>query len=175
MFSTDEIEVVVNDAEIQALYQKYCILAYKSPNRIPIPLKLRTWVLNISLGESQGFSLKQLVTGVIEAAIYTYSYTLEEHIIKANEDSEQRLHKLPSDLQEKVKQNNKALSVSFNKENTPQPLDLSLEQQFNLTSFNSQVELMSMLQVKELIKMLYKQMLLKDNLYKKLLKNEVTI
>lgn len=53
-----------------------------------------------------------------------------------------------------------------------QPTDLSLEQQFNLRSFADQVEHMSREQAQDFLVNLYKQMMLKETMYKHFLKHE---
>lgn len=53
-----------------------------------------------------------------------------------------------------------------------QPIDLSLEQQFNLRSFADQVEHMSREQAQDFLVNLYKQMMLKETMYKHFLKHE---
>jgi hypothetical protein len=53
-----------------------------------------------------------------------------------------------------------------------QPTQLSLEQEFNLRSFASQVEKMSREQAQEFLVMLHEQMLLKDAMYKQFLKHQ---
>ena len=50
--------------------------------------------------------------------------------------------------------------------------DLSLEQEFNLRSFNTQVEQMSLPQAQECLMQLYEQMLLRENLYKEFIKHQ---
>lgn len=50
--------------------------------------------------------------------------------------------------------------------------NLTLEQQFNLRSFEDQVNRMSHDQAKEFCVKLYQQMLLKDNAYKSLIKRQ---
>jgi hypothetical protein len=51
-------------------------------------------------------------------------------------------------------------------------LDLSLEQQFNLRSFQSQVEQMSHEQAQEFLIQLYQQMMVRENFYKEFLKHQ---
>ncbi len=52
------------------------------------------------------------------------------------------------------------------------PVELSLEQQFNLRSFQHQVSMMSLEQSQDFLVKLYEQMLLKDTLYRQLLKQQ---
>jgi hypothetical protein len=51
-------------------------------------------------------------------------------------------------------------------------LDLSLEQQFNLRSFESQVQQMSHEQAQEFLIQLYQQMMVRENFYKEFLKHQ---
>jgi hypothetical protein len=51
-------------------------------------------------------------------------------------------------------------------------LDLSLEQQFNLRSFQSQVQHMSHEQAQEFLIQLYQQMMVRENFYKEFLKHQ---
>lgn len=51
-------------------------------------------------------------------------------------------------------------------------MDLSLEQQFNVRSFETQVNKMSREQAQEFLVKLYKQMLVRENMYKEFLKHE---
>lgn len=53
-----------------------------------------------------------------------------------------------------------------------QPANLSLEQQFNLRSFESQVSHMSLEQAQDFLVQLYEQMLVKDSIYRHLLKHQ---
>jgi len=53
-----------------------------------------------------------------------------------------------------------------------QPLELSLEQEFNLRSFADQVQHMSREQAQDFLVNLYKQMMLKETMYKHFLKHE---
>lgn len=53
-----------------------------------------------------------------------------------------------------------------------QPAKLSLEQQFNLRSFESQVAHMSLEQAQDFLIQLYEQMLVKDSIYRHLLKHQ---
>lgn len=52
------------------------------------------------------------------------------------------------------------------------PMELSLEQQFSLRSFQTQVEKMSNEQAREFLIELYEQILLRENMYKDLLKHQ---
>ncbi len=54
-----------------------------------------------------------------------------------------------------------------------QPSDnLSIEQQFNLRSFQTQVEKMSREQAQNFLMQLYEQMLARENMYKEFIKHE---
>ena len=57
-------------------------------------------------------------------------------------------------------------------ENKQDPSQLSLEQQFNLKSFESQVNGMSQEQAQQFLVNLYKQMIMRENMYKHFLKHE---
>jgi len=50
--------------------------------------------------------------------------------------------------------------------------DLSLEQQFNLRSFETQVEKMSRDQARDFLIKLYEEMLVRENMYKDVLKHQ---
>jgi hypothetical protein len=50
--------------------------------------------------------------------------------------------------------------------------NLSLEQQFNLRSFETQVQKMSHEQAQEFLIKLYEQMMVRENLYKEFLKHQ---
>jgi hypothetical protein len=52
------------------------------------------------------------------------------------------------------------------------PVELSLEQKFNLRSFESQVQHMSREQAQEFLVKLYEQMILRENLYKELIEQQ---
>ncbi|MGE5657312.1 MAG: NblA/ycf18 family protein [Actinomycetota bacterium] len=51
-----------------------------------------------------------------------------------------------------------------------QPIELSLEQQFNLCSFKTQVQQMSREQAQEFLVKLYEQMMLRETMYRHFLK-----
>lgn len=51
-------------------------------------------------------------------------------------------------------------------------MELSLEQQFNIRSFETQVEKMSREQAQEFLVQLYQQMIMRENMYKEFLKHE---
>ncbi|MBW4575161.1 MAG: NblA/ycf18 family protein [Aphanothece sp. CMT-3BRIN-NPC111] len=53
-----------------------------------------------------------------------------------------------------------------------QPIELSLEQQFSIRSFESQVHNMSREQAQEFLVQLYKQMMMREATYKNLLKHQ---
>lgn len=53
-----------------------------------------------------------------------------------------------------------------------QPSELSLEQRFNIRSFEMQVQKMSREQAQEFLVKLYEQMLAKENMYKEFIKHE---
>ncbi|MBI4782648.1 MAG: NblA/ycf18 family protein [Oscillatoriophycideae cyanobacterium NC_groundwater_1537_Pr4_S-0.65um_50_18] len=53
-----------------------------------------------------------------------------------------------------------------------QPIELSLEQQFSLRSFESQVEHMSREQAQHFLVQLYEQMMLKETMYRHFLKHQ---
>ena len=53
-----------------------------------------------------------------------------------------------------------------------QPIELSLEQQFNIRSFETQVEHMSLEQAQEFLVKLYRQMVMRELTYKELLKHQ---
>jgi hypothetical protein len=53
-----------------------------------------------------------------------------------------------------------------------EPAQLTLEQQFNLRSFESQVEKMSREQAQHFLKGLYAQMLIREATYKQLIRHE---
>jgi hypothetical protein len=53
-----------------------------------------------------------------------------------------------------------------------QPIELSLEQQFNLRFFQDQVNHMSHQQAQEFLVKLYEQMMLRETMYKHFLKHE---
>ncbi|AOX00243.1 MULTISPECIES: NblA/ycf18 family protein [Moorena] len=52
------------------------------------------------------------------------------------------------------------------------PVELSLEQKFNLRSFESQVQKMSREQAQEFLIKLYEQMMMRETMYKEVLKHE---
>ncbi len=52
-----------------------------------------------------------------------------------------------------------------------QPIELSLEQQFNIRSFETQVEKMSLDQARDFLVKLYQQMVMREATYKHLLKH----
>jgi hypothetical protein len=53
-----------------------------------------------------------------------------------------------------------------------QPSELSLEQQFSIRSFQTQVEHMSHEQAQEFLIKLYEQMLMRENMYKTFIKHQ---
>lgn len=53
-----------------------------------------------------------------------------------------------------------------------QPVELSLEQEFNLRSFADQVQYMSREQAQDFLVNLYKQMMVKETMYKEFIKHE---
>jgi outer membrane lipopolysaccharide assembly protein LptE/RlpB len=53
-----------------------------------------------------------------------------------------------------------------------QPIELSLEQQFSLRSFETQVERMSREQAQHFLIKLYEQMMLRETMYKQFLKHQ---
>lgn len=52
-----------------------------------------------------------------------------------------------------------------------QPVELSLEQQFSIRSFETQVQQMSREQAQEFLVKLYEQMIMKENMYKAFIKH----
>lgn len=53
-----------------------------------------------------------------------------------------------------------------------QPIELTLEQQFNIRSFETQVQHMSLDQAQEFLVQLYRQMVVKEATYQNLLKHQ---
>ena len=53
-----------------------------------------------------------------------------------------------------------------------QPTELTLEQQFNLSSFKLQVDQMSQEQAQEFLVNLYEQMMIRENMYQHFLKHQ---
>ncbi len=53
-----------------------------------------------------------------------------------------------------------------------QPIELTLEQQFNLRSFQDQVERMSREQAQQFLIKLYEQMMMRETMYKHFLKHQ---
>lgn len=53
-----------------------------------------------------------------------------------------------------------------------QPVELSLEQEFNLRSFADQVQYMSHEQAQDFLVNLYRQMMVKETMYKEFIKHE---
>ncbi len=53
-----------------------------------------------------------------------------------------------------------------------QPMELSLEQQFSLRSFETQVEKMSREQAQDFLIKLYEQMIVRENMYKSFIKHQ---
>jgi hypothetical protein len=53
-----------------------------------------------------------------------------------------------------------------------QPIELSLEQQFSIRSFETQVQKMSREQAQDFLVKLYEQMMLRETMYKHFLKHE---
>jgi len=51
-------------------------------------------------------------------------------------------------------------------------MQLSLEQQFNIRSFETQVQQMSREQAQDFLVKLYEQMIMRENMYKEFLKHE---
>jgi len=51
-------------------------------------------------------------------------------------------------------------------------ITLSLEQQFSIRAFETQVDSMSLEQAQQLLKDLYRQMLVRENIYQHLLKHQ---
>jgi hypothetical protein len=60
-------------------------------------------------------------------------------------------------------------------ENQNQPVQLSLEQQFNLKSFETQVDKMSLEQAKQFLKELNRQMMVRETMYRQMLRHEMGI
>jgi len=54
-----------------------------------------------------------------------------------------------------------------------QPVQLSLEQQFSLRSFEAQVNRMNLEQAQQFLVMLYEQMMYRETMYKSLLKSDL--
>ncbi len=52
------------------------------------------------------------------------------------------------------------------------PIELSLEQQFSIKSFESQVQKMSREQAQDFLIKLYEQMMMRETMYKEFLKHE---
>ena len=52
------------------------------------------------------------------------------------------------------------------------PMELSLEQKFNIRSFETQVKNMSREEAQEFLVKLYEQMILRDNMYKEFIKHQ---
>ncbi len=52
------------------------------------------------------------------------------------------------------------------------PIELSLEQQFNIRSFETQVQKMSREQAQDFLVKLYEQMIMRETMYKEFLKHE---
>lgn len=53
-----------------------------------------------------------------------------------------------------------------------QPIELSLEQQFSIRSFETQVQQMSREQAQDFLVKLYEQMMMRETMYKEFLKHE---
>lgn len=53
-----------------------------------------------------------------------------------------------------------------------QPIELSLEQKFNVRSFETQVQRMSREQAQEFLVRLYQQMIVQENMYKEFIKHQ---
>lgn len=53
-----------------------------------------------------------------------------------------------------------------------QPIELSLEQQFNIRSFESQVQKMSREQAQDFLIKMYEQMIVRENMYKSFIKHQ---
>lgn len=53
-----------------------------------------------------------------------------------------------------------------------QPIELSLEQQFNIRSFETQVQRMSREQAQDFLIKLYEQMMVRENMYKEFIKHQ---
>ncbi|MGB7440811.1 MAG: NblA/ycf18 family protein [Coleofasciculaceae cyanobacterium] len=53
-----------------------------------------------------------------------------------------------------------------------QPFELSLEQRFNIRSFETQVQKMSREQAQDFLVKLYEQMMVRESMYKEFLKHE---
>jgi predicted HD phosphohydrolase len=53
-----------------------------------------------------------------------------------------------------------------------QPIELSLEQQFSIRSFQTQVQQMSHEQAQDFLIKLYEQMMVRENIYKAFLKHQ---
>lgn len=53
-----------------------------------------------------------------------------------------------------------------------QPIELSLEQQFNLRSFESQVRQMSREQAQDFLIKMYEQMIVRENMYKSFIRHQ---
>ena len=53
-----------------------------------------------------------------------------------------------------------------------QPIELSLEQQFSIRSFETQVQQMSREQAQDFLVKLYEQMMMRETMYKQFLKHE---
>jgi hypothetical protein len=83
--------------------------------------------------------------------------------------------KLTKDCKEKICECKPLLqySLSLKLERTMnQPIELSLEQQFSIRSFETQVQKMSREQAQDFLVKLYEQMMLRETMYKHFLKHE---
>jgi hypothetical protein len=62
--------------------------------------------------------------------------------------------------------------LSLRSKSMNEPMQLSLEQQFNLRSFETQVDKMSREQAQQFLVKLYEQMMMRESMYKHFLKHE---
>ena len=62
--------------------------------------------------------------------------------------------------------------LSLRSKSMNEPMQLSLEQQFNLRSFETQVDKMSREQAQQFLVKMYEQMMMRETMYKHFLKHE---
>lgn len=168
MFSEDEIRSTLKDHQVLKKYAHYLdVFGYKEEDK---PKDLEEWVRAISEGETKGYSLTCCVLGVIEAAIYSLVTPYDEMMRLANAGVIEKIRNAGLDptLERKL--------IEFQEKEDPsvkQPIQqhgLSIEQQFNIRSFETQVDQMSLEQATSLMKQMYKHMVSREAVFKSLLR-----
>jgi hypothetical protein len=160
----DSIESCLQDTDVIAVYRQY--IEVSDPEKWTI-MPLKEWVENVDKGDRRGYSLKESVLSCIRTAIWHRTTSWEDQMKLAKPMDTEKMRSMGMNTQ-------KAYQF-FNEDPIEASIDdCTLEDSLKARKLEIYIKELDIDKLREFILGFYKQTLMKEALYKKMLKVNIS-